>query len=746
MRFRILGPLEVWDDDEQPVTLSRRLHRSTLSLLLLNAGQPCSINSLVAALWPDTPPLSPEVSLRSCIYGIRKLLPDSQRVQTHPSGYLIQVKPGELDLHSFRDLVVSGRDALDSGNALEGATMLAQALELWRDPPVADLPDIHEKDKLIDQRREAQDALIDANLAVGRHRQVLSELRSVVSADPLREHAWAQLMLALYRCGARAEALAAFGRLRMTLVTTYGIEPGPELQELHRQVLADDPALMPRSQFTRPATGSAPGAAELVTATVTPVLTPTVTPAAGLVPARYPVGTSGWPPANGQITHAVIVPAASAPLPAVSPSPALCGPAPVAGTAPLAGPVPVAGTVSVAGAQPAGVPPLARPACQLPAALADFTGRSAELEVLLDRLPGDSMAITILSGMPGAGKTALAVHAAHLAKARFPDGQLCAWLDDCGVARDPQVVLGELLRGLGVPADQIPVSRFEREAMYRSALAERKVLVLVDGASNAAQVRPLLPSTASSAVIVTSRSRLADLDGAKIIELGGMLPADAVTLLAKISGRDLHAANTESAGTAAAGTGWADMASALSISASCGYLPLAVRIAGARLTDDLDLPMASLAELLANENRRLDELSLGDQSVRARLAKATQALSGSARTVLALLAAAGPRDTPGWLIASLLEEPAASMAAPALTNAGLLHRVPGAPNADGGRGTVYRMHPLVRAYAGELLADANPGIVGAATGRLLASGWLELANGGENPMQDHRQPAPTRPS
>jgi hypothetical protein len=187
------------------------------------------------------------------------------------------------------------------------------------------------------------------------------------------------------------------------------------------------------------------------------------------------------------------------------------------------------------------------------------------------------------------------------------------------------------------------------------------------------------------------------------------------------------------------------MASALSIAASCGYLPLAVRIAGARLTDDPDLPMASLADLLANENRRLDELSLGDQSVRARLAKATQSLSGQARTVLALLAAAGPRDTPGWLIASLLEEPAASLVAPALANAGLLHRVPGASGADGSRGTAYRMHPLVRAYAGELLADANPGIVGAATGRLLASGWLELANGGESTMQDRRQHAPIRP-
>jgi DNA-binding SARP family transcriptional activator len=641
MRFAILGPLEIMDDGDSPVAVSRRLHRSTLCLLLLNAGQPCSVNSLISALWSDSPPLSPEVSLRSCVYGIRKLLPDGRRLVTHPSGYLMQVNPGELDLHSFSDLVSRGRDALDSGNPLDAATSLAQALDLWRDPPVADLPEVSDKGKLLDQRREAQDALMDARLALGRHRQVLSELRSVVTADPLREHAWAQLMTALYRCGARAEALAAFGRLRMTLVTTYGIEPGPELQDLHRKVLADDPALMPR-------------------------LAPT------LLAAPVLQGTHHDPPMA---------------LPPSTDLPAWPG--------------------------------QVRPACQLPASVADFTGRGAELKELLNRLPAEGMAVTVLSGMPGAGKTELAVHAAHLARPAFPDGQLCAWLDDGGLARDPQVVLGELLRGLGVPAGDIPISRFEREAMYRSVLAGRRVLVLIDGAMSAAQVRPLLPSTAGSAALVTSRSRLADLDGAKVIELNGMQQEDAVSLLADIAGREPTAASAEAAAA---------------IAASCGCLPLAIRIAGARLADDPDLSMDSLAESLASEGQRLDELALGDQSVRARLASAAQALNGSARTVLALLSAAGHRDTPGWLIASLLDDPGAGLIAPALTNAGLLHRVPD----PGQNGTAYRMHPLVRSYAGELLADANPGIVGAATGRLLASGWLELANGGETGLRPQK--------
>lgn len=316
MRFTILGPLEISDDDGGPVVISRRLHRSALTLLLLNAGQPRSAAEMIGALWGDEPPLRPGVSLRSCVYGIRKVLPDSGRLRTHPTGYLISVQPGELDLHGFRDLASRGRTALDGGDPKEATALLTQALDLWREPPLADLPAIAEKDRLLDQRKESQDALIDARLALGRHRQVLAELRSVVAADPLREHAWAQLMIALYRCGARAEALDAFSRLRMTLVSAYGIEPGPELQDLHRQVLADDPALEIRAE-----TGLGAGHAD----------------AQGV---RQASGHAPW-----------------------------------------------------------------RPPCQLPASVADFTGRSAELRDLLERLPGDGMAVTVVTGMLGVGKT-----------------------------------------------------------------------------------------------------------------------------------------------------------------------------------------------------------------------------------------------------------------------------------------------------------------------------------------------------
>jgi len=633
MRFSILGPLEVSDDEGRPIAVTRRLHRSALALLLFTAGEPCSSSRLISGLWGDEPPLSPDVSLRSCVYGIRKILPDSQRLVTRPSGYLIAVAPGELDLDDFLDFARRGRDALDRGEPRTATALLRQAVSLWREPPLADLPEVPARQGILDQRKETRDALNDARLAIGEHRQVLAELRSVVAADPVHEHAWAQLITALYRSGARAEALAAFGRLRFTLISGHGIDPGPELQDLHRRILADDPTLM-------------------ITTGQAAEIPPT---AISLTPTPQPVCAPGPDPA-------------SAPRPA-----------------------------------PASATP--QPVCQLPMAIGDFTGRTAELHSLLERLSGAGMAVTVVSGMLGAGKTTLAVHAAHLARACFPDGQLFACLDDCGRPRDPQVVLGELLRGLRVPTASILATRFEREALYRSALAGRRVLVLADGASSAAQVRPLLPGTAGSAIVVTGRARMPDLEGARFIELGGLQPADSVRLLIKIRGRD------EALRPAEAGA-------ARSITSACWHLPLALRIAGARLADDPELTMVGLASLLADERRRLDELEIGEVSVRTRLVAAAKAVSGQARRALSVLAAADQREISGEEIAALLDDPATPDVAKQLADVGLLNRVSGNGQLSD---RMYAMHPLVRAYARELIADADPGLADTASERLLVA-------------------------
>ena len=642
MRFSILGPLEVRDDAGQPVTFSRRLHRAALSVLLLNAGRPSCSASLVSAIWGDEPPLSPDVSLRSCVYGIRKLLPDPGRLRTHPSGYLIVAGPGELDADDFRELAARGRDALDARQPRQAAALLSRALGQWREPALADVPAVPARDRLLALRQEARDALVDARLELGEHRQVLAELRAAVIAEPFREHPWAQLIMALYRSGSRAEALAAFGRLRMTLVSSYGIDPGPELQELHRRVLSDDPSL----GLAVPANG------------------------------KDRMGSAR----DGAIK---------------STQSSRCG-SRVARRRRAEQP----GAASLAGQPgPPGASGSGRwtPACQLPAAVADFTGRGAELDWLRTRLPGDGMAVTVITGMLGAGKTALAVQAAHQAAGAFPDGQLYACLDDAGRPRDPQVVLGELLRGVGIAAAAIPEAGFERAALYRSVLAGRRVLVVADGATSAAQVRPLLPGSAVAAVLVTSRSRLPDLDGARSLEIAGLAPADSVTLLARVSGRDLTAASADAAG---------------SVAAACGHLPFALRIAGIRLADDPGLCPAALARSLSDERRRLDELEVGGTSVRGRLGAAAQGVSGPARRVLALLAEPGSHD-------SKFDDPDARRAAPELADAGLLHR---AGHDDSGAWR-YRLHPLVLAYAGELLAAAGPPATGPRADSLPVRSW-----------------------
>src|SRR5262245_48226199 len=140
MRFLILGPLDITADDGSTVTVSRPLHRSALACLLRSAGQPCSVGQMIADLWGEAPPLRPEVSLRSCVYGVRQLLPDAGRLRTHPSGYVIEVAPGELDLHDFIGLARAGRFALDQGDPRRAAMLLGQAIGLWREPPLADLP------------------------------------------------------------------------------------------------------------------------------------------------------------------------------------------------------------------------------------------------------------------------------------------------------------------------------------------------------------------------------------------------------------------------------------------------------------------------------------------------------------------------------------------------------------------------------------------------------------------------------
>ncbi|MGW7694446.1 BTAD domain-containing putative transcriptional regulator [Streptomyces asiaticus] len=253
-------------------------------------------------------------------------------------------------------------------------------------------------------------------------------------------------------------------------------------------------------------------------------------------------------------------------------------------------------------------PTVPRPA-QLPARPTDFTGRRAAVDALREQLlrpRGTAVAIAAVHGLGGVGKTALAVYVAQSVREHFPDGQLYADLMGHGPRpAEPAAVLGTFLRALGTPPTALPEGTQERAALYRSLLAGRRVLVLLDNAHSAARIRPLLPGAPGCAVLVTSRARMADLDGADLVGLDVMDPPEALALFTRIVGPARAAEEPEACRETVA---------------ACGFLPLAIRIAAARLAARPAWKVTSLTGRLADEHHRLHELRAGDLAVEASFA------------------------------------------------------------------------------------------------------------------------------
>ncbi len=213
MKFYVLGPLEVRDDTGASVPVGSPRQRQTLTALLLLTGQPLSRDRIIGALWGDKLPGEPWQALRTRIWEIRSLPAVTERLETLRGAYRLRVEPGELDVSDFAALAEHGRAALADGDPQGAARLLQQAADLWRDPPWADLPPTPVMQdaaaRLDELRADASEALLEARLGLGQHRDVTGPLRAIVAADPLREHAWALLMLALYRAGRQADALGA---------------------------------------------------------------------------------------------------------------------------------------------------------------------------------------------------------------------------------------------------------------------------------------------------------------------------------------------------------------------------------------------------------------------------------------------------------------------------------------------------------------------------------------------------------
>ncbi|MGP4114142.1 AfsR/SARP family transcriptional regulator [Streptomyces sp. 4N509B] len=331
--------------------------------------------------------------------------------------------------------------------------------------------------------------------------------------------------------------------------------------------------------------------------------------------------------------------------------------------------------------------------CLLPGDIADFTGREEETDSIRSALVPTpaSVPVALLVGPGGTGKTALAVHVAHQLRAEFPDGQLYINLRGMGAAPvSPEEALARFLRELGL-SGPVPETLDERAESYRSLLADRNVLIVLDDAGVPGQVLPLLPGTGSCAVIVTSRARLTTIPSARVLELDVFQKEQALTLLSRLVGHQRVAEESEVADQ---------------LVEYCGRLPLAVRILGAKLMSKPHWSLRKAASRLADERGRLDELAHEHLEVRASLGLSHQGISPAARQLFRRLALVAVSDFAEWVCSPLMELSCAEaeVLLEELLDARLLDII----SPEGTGDPRYRIHDLVRLYAWEQALETEP--------------------------------------
>ncbi|MBT2469732.1 winged helix-turn-helix domain-containing protein [Streptomyces sp. ISL-66] len=601
VKFGVLGALRASDEDGRSVVIGGPKSRALLAVLLLQPNRTVPLGAVMEALWGEEQPATAAASLHNHLARLRRTLGGAggTRLRTVAHGLELAVYEGELDSATFELLIRRAQDARHREDWAGAERDAVAALGMWRGTPFADVPGLGEHPVvayLQEQRLQALECRFEALLHLDRLDGIAAELGVLVKEHPFRESLHRQLMLVLARTDRQAEALSLFRSLRRTLVEELGVEPGPAIQEAHREVLAAAPARSDRTARTAPR--------------------PRSRPQTGL-PAR---------------------------------------------------------------------------AAQLPAPPGEFVGRAEQTAYVRSVLESDRRRTTlaVISGMPGVGKTGLALHVAEQLQGEFPDGQLYLNLHGASagmVPVTPADALAVLLLGLGVDSRRIPCDVGAASALLRSAMSDTRTLLLLDDAASVSQVRPLLPAGAGCAVLITSRQPLATLGASTHVHLEPLSPGDSALLLERASGRSWTASDAESVGR---------------LVSLCGRLPLALRVSAARLRSRRTLAVETLVERLDHQEDRLDHLELEDLSVRRSLMVAYEALlaSGDPRDgdAAAVLVLVGALDLPEYgvpLIAAVMNTAGryAERALERLAEVALLQET------DSGR---YEPHDLVRDFAREL--------------------------------------------
>jgi DNA-binding SARP family transcriptional activator len=652
MWLGLLGPLYV-RHETAVVAIPAAKQRIVLGTLLAQANRVVSFDELAEAVWDGAVPPAARVTLRSYVKRLRQVVgPEvSARIRTQDPGYCINVSDDELDLIRFSTLCESGGAAVRARSWEQAEADLAEALDLWRGPPLADIPsDVLRRDelpRLESLRLQAWEWRNDAQLHLGRHEELVPHLQNLAAQHPLRERFRAQLMLAYCRCGRQADALAAYQDARQILVDQLGIEPGPELSSLHQRILRADPELQ-----------------------------------ATILASYHQSGQATEHSAAGHSGRDAD------------------------------------GAASV----------VSRPR-QLPPAPGYFAGRANELAALDQLLvpaaeAGGTVVISAIGGTAGVGKSALALQWAHQVAEWFPDGQLYVNLrgfDPSG----PPVAAADAIRGFldafQVPPSAIPGSVQAQTGLYRSLLAGRRMLIVLDNARDADQVRPLLGGGPGCLVVVTSRDRLTGLVASHEAH-----PVR-LDLLTEPEARELLAGRLGATRLAREPTAASDLIRL------CAGLPLALSIIAARAAANPAMPLTSYSAELTEA--RLDALTTGEEAtdLRAVFSWSYQHLTDSAARLFRFL---GTHPGPQISAAAAASMTGQSLlqtrkALTELTGAHLIHET---------TRKRYAFHDLLRAYASEkTCAHDSPRDHRLATHRMLDH-YLHSAHAADRVLFPARDP------